>query len=216
MLLLLLACAERAPCDLRVAPDSIDEALDVIEQLPSPVELNCFLEALERPLGIELTSDVNSAQPAEGRQSPRIFVRGENLTLSVVPVGEASRLLEFGEMTTSGLTVKAELAFPIDLSDFDRQEAFDGVLANETADFTGCGVCHVEEEAIGDGRYASTPLRPPDSLLVPLETLLPEHEDCDVADDPDRCAMFSALFDHGEVFIDPFPDSFPTLTEPAF
>jgi hypothetical protein len=66
-------------------------------------------------------------------------------------------------------------------------------------------VCHPDEIALGDGRFANAPLRPPDELVVPLEILLDEHSRCDPLDDPDRCEMFSALLDHGEVVERPFP-----------
>ena len=207
----LLGCApEPSPCRLDARPASIDEALDTIGALPSPVTLDCFLESLERPLGLELTSDIFSAQPAQGAESPRIFVRNDTLTLSVVPVGDARRLLEFGEHVEDGLTVKAELVFPIDLP-LDPMAAFDQVLANDDARATGCSVCHLGEVHVGGGRYASVPLRPQDSMIVPLEVLLEEHATCDPAEDAERCSMFSALLDHGEVEHAPFPAHYLTL-----
>ena len=207
----LVACEEADPCRLDARPASIDDALDTIGQLPSPVSLECFLVSLERPLGLELTSDIFSAQPAQGVESPRIFVRTDELTMSVVPVGEARELLEFGEYHPSGLTVKAELVFPIELP-LDPAAAFDRVLAYDGSDATGCAVCHLGEIDVGGGRYASTPLRPPERMVVPLEVLRTEHETCDPAADAERCAMFSALLDHGEVITSPFPESYFTLS----
>lgn len=209
-----VACGDPAsPCALDAEPDSIDDALETIGQLPSPVELNCFLESLARPIGLELTSDVFSAQPAEGIRSPRIFVRSEHLTMSVVPVGEASRLLEFGEHHEGGLTIKAELEFPVTLP-LDPDAAFDRVLSAPGASSTGCAVCHFDEVDAGGGRYASTPLRPPDEMVVPLEVLQAERDVCDPALDPGRCEMLGALLDHGEVVHAPFPDEYPTLYGP--
>lgn len=214
VVLLAVACGEPpSPCALDARPESIDEALDTIGALPSPVSLTCFLTSLERPLGLELTSDVFSAQPAEGVRSPRIFVRTERLTMSVVPVGLASDLLEFGEHHESGLTVKAELAFPITLP-LAPEAAFDKVLAAPGATSTGCAVCHFEELEVAPGRYASTPLRPPDEMIVPLEVLHTERAACDPADDPTRCEMLAALLDHGEVEHAPFPAHYPTLYGP--
>jgi hypothetical protein len=204
----LLACAqERDPCALDAHPASIDEALSTLEELPSPVSLECFLVSLERPLGLELTSDVFSAQPADGPDSPRIFLRNESLTMSVVPSGEASRLLEFGEHHPSGLTVKAELEFPVELP-LDPVAPFERVHTYE--DGTSCGVCHGGETLVESGRYASAPLRPRDSRLVPLESLQRARDACGSSRE-ERCAMLSALLDHGEVVHDPFPSEYATL-----
>jgi hypothetical protein len=207
----LVGCEEPDPCALDARPASIDEALATIGALPSPVTLTCFLVALERPLALELTSDVFSAQPAQGVESPRIFLRSGALTMSVVPVGEARTLLEFGEHHPSGLTVKAELAFPVEVP-VDPAAAFDRVLAYDGAPGTGCAVCHFEELDLGGGRFASTPLRPPDGMIVPLEVLRSEHETCDPSADAERCAMFSALLDHGEVEHLAFPEHYLSLT----
>lgn len=185
----------------------------LIGDLPSPVTLECFLASLERPLGLELTSDVFSAQPAQGVRSPRIFVQGESMSMSVVPAGLGRDLLEFGERTSSGLTIKAELLFPITLP-LDPMAAYDKVLDYSGADRTGCQVCHFEEITVSPGIYASTPLRPPRRLVVPLEVLEDEHASCDWTEDPFRCGMFSALLDHGPVEHVPFPDEYATLTSP--
>jgi hypothetical protein len=215
LILAAVGCREdRGPCALDARPVTIDEAVDTISALPSPVTLTCFLQSLERPLGLELTSDIFSAQPAEGVRSPRIFVRSETLTMSVVPVGEARALLEFGEHDGDpDATVKGELVFPVELP-LEPEAPYDRIL-NATPGFpTSCGVCHGGEQALGDGRYASLPLRPPDDMVVPLEVLLGEHASCDPGVDPERCEMFSALLDHGEVFHDPFPRRYPTFSGP--
>jgi hypothetical protein len=185
--------------------------LETLDTLPSPVTLDCFLVSLERPLGLEMTTNLFSAQPAEGPESPRIFVRTDELAMSVVPVGEARDLLEFGELLDSGLSVKAELEFPIELP-LDPALPFDRVRDVDGPAFTGCGICHWGEVDAGGGRYASTPLRPDDATLVSLGTLLDAHETCDPAVDPERCAMFSALLDHGDVFHDPFPADTPVMS----
>ena len=77
---------------------------------------------------------------------------------------------------------------------------------------TSCAVCHMGEIEVDDGRYASAPLRPPERLIVPLDVLRAEHETCDPVADAERCAMFSALLDHGEVTTSPFPETYLTLT----
>jgi hypothetical protein len=210
----LTACSTEEPvdpCARDARPASIDDAMDTIGSLPSPVTLDCFLVSLERPLGLAMTSNIFSAQPADGPESPRIFIRGDDLWMSVVPVGEGRRLLEFGELHPTGLTVKAELEFPIALP-LDPDLPFERVRTPDGPTATGCGICHSGEIDVGGGRYASTPLRPGDNTLVPLDTLLDAHATCDSSVDADRCAMLSALLDHGDVFHDPFPDDMLFLT----
>lgn len=219
VLALLAACADPAdpdPCALGLPATSIDAALDVAEQLPEPT-LPCFLAALERPLGIVLTSDVFNTQPAAGPRSPRIVVRTASLNLTVVPVGEAARLLELGERYDDEMTVKAELEFPLDRPLAD-DAAFTRILASPGASETGCLVCHTEEIALPDGRFANTTLRPPDEMVVPLSMLREERAECDSAppdpENPDRCPMYAALLDHGLVFEAPFAQTVSTQFGP--
>jgi hypothetical protein len=203
--------AQVHPCSRDAAPESIDEVVATLEVLPSPVTLDCFLVSLERPLGLELTSNPLSMQPADGPESPRIFLRSDELNMSVVPAGEGRHLLEFGEVY-SDLSVKAELAFPIVLP-LDPETPFARVRTPDGPTPTGCGVCHAGEIDVGEGRFASTPLRPRASTLVSIDDLRHEHETCASDVDPERCSMLSALLDHGDVFHDPFPDDLPVLTE---
>lgn len=225
LLLLVLAvagCARGAdPCALDREIGSIDDALDTIDALPSPVTLPCFLAAARRPLGLVATSDVFSTQPAQGARSPRLLVRTDAVTLTAVPVGEGRDLLEFGERHTPGSTVKAEVAFPV-TTPVDRALVFDRVRESAGADATGCRVCHTEETDLGDGRFANTELRPPDGMVVPLDVLLGEREACAAVDDAAsgteeeafRCAMFAGLLDHGEVVERPFADEVATAFGP--
>ena len=197
------------PCANGIPVQTIDGVLDHIDALPEPT-LECLLAALERPIGLELTSDVFSTQPAQGVRSPRIFLRTEALTLTVVPVGEARNLLEFGEAhDDSGFTVKAELAFPL-AQPFDPEVAYEQALESPGADATGCRVCHVNELEVAPGRFASNAIRPPDEMVVPIDALREEHEGCDWDEDPVRCGMFSAVLDHGEVTHAPFARSVTT------
>lgn len=210
-----LGCrAASDPCALEARADSIDDALDLIDELPMPVTVGCFLTALERPLGVELTSDVFNTQPAQGARSPRILVRGDDLAITLVPVGEAKGIVEFGERHDSGLTVKAEVEFPIQERPVDRVLPFERVLASPGASETGCHTCHVEEIALPEGRFANNPLRPPDELVVPLEVLHDEHATCDTIEDPYRCVMYAALLDHGEVYERPSPQDVSTRFGP--
>ena len=97
------------------SPESIDDALALINALPKPTTLPCFLQSLDRPLRLHATSGIVSAQPSQGRRSPRIFLFSPSgsFQMSVVPAGPGAPLLEFGELGANQRSVKAELAFPI-------------------------------------------------------------------------------------------------------
>ncbi len=64
----------RAPAGVSNSPRTIDETVTLINALPKPLSLPCFLESLARPLEISASYGVFSAQPAKGIRSPRIFV----------------------------------------------------------------------------------------------------------------------------------------------
>ena len=64
----------RAPSSVSNAPQSIAETVTLINALPKPLTLPCFLESLARPLEMSATFSVVSAQPAVGHRSPRVFL----------------------------------------------------------------------------------------------------------------------------------------------
>lgn len=191
------------------SPSSIAETVALVNGLPKPVSLPCFLEALDRPLRLVATQSFFSAQPAMGRRSPRIFLFTDGIIYSIVPEGSARTLLEMGEATRPGLSIKAELEFPI-TEDITLASAFARLPFN---DITTCGVCHDGRTPALDieGAVESEVLRPADRELVPLAELEAEARSCDAGLEPDRCAMLAALFQHGEVIAAEFPRSVPTI-----
>lgn len=208
--LALAGCGATDPCALDVPVRSIDEAVALTNELPEP-SISCFVTALARPLGVELTSNVFSLQPALSRRSPRIFLSEGPLVMSIVPAGDARNLLEFGELLDDGRSAKAEIAFPLE-GLVTRANAFETVLDHPGARGTSCGVCHADEVEIAPGEFASVPLRPDPTKVVALEVLADEHAFCDPTTDEaaaDRCAMLDAVFDHGPVEHHPLPDDYP-------
>ena len=205
--------AELEPCapapGTTGSPSSIAETVDLVNGLPKPVRLTCFLEALERPLRLVATQSFFSAQPAAGRRSPRIFLFMEGIIHSIVPEGSSSNLLEMGEATSPGNSIKAELEFPI-TENVTLATAFERLPLD---DITTCGVCHDGRvPALGiAGAVESEVLRPADRELVPLAELEDEARRCDEALEPERCAMLGALFQHGDVLAAEFPRSVPTI-----
>jgi hypothetical protein len=192
------------------APSTIAGVVDAINRMPLPATLPCFVEALPRPLCVEATADVFSVQPAMGQRSPRLFLRNGPLTLSVVPEGTGRTLLEMSETVAGdGRTLKAELVFPIE-DPVEPADPFDRVLS-PFGEGTSCGVCHADEGPGPTGALVSEPLRPIESSLVDLDWLAGEAAACDAELEPARCAMLTAVFGHGEVEHDPFPEHYPTI-----
>jgi hypothetical protein len=191
------------------SPSSIAETVDLVNGLPKPVSLVCFLEALQRPLRLVATRSFFSAQPAVGARSPRIFLFMDGIIHSIVPEGSARNLLEMGEATGPVSSVKAELEFPI-TDTITLATAFERLPLD---DLTTCGVCHDGNVPVWgiDGAFESEVLRPADRELVPLAELENEARSCDGALEPERCAMLAALFQHGEVIAAEFPRSVRTI-----
>lgn len=194
------------------SPSSIAETVALVNGLPKPVSLPCFLEALERPLRLVASRSVFSAQPAMGPRSPRIFLFMEGIIHSIVPEGSAQNLLEMGEATSPGQSIKAELEFPITEA-ITLATAFERLVQDDLDGLTTCGVCHDGRvPVLGiEGAVESEVLRPADRELVPVDELEGEARDCDSELEPERCAMLSALFQHGEVLAAEFPRSVGTI-----
>lgn len=184
----------RAPAGVNNAPRSIAQAVELLNALPRPVTVPCFLESLARPLSLHAANSEFSAQPAAGAKSPRIFLFFDPLILSVVPAGPGAELVEFGEQRSPTSSLKAELLFPIN-ERLDAEAPYRRL--SFAASTTACGVCHQGEKAAADVglplAVISPALRPLPNQHVPLTNLLAEHETCDPAQDAARCELLSAL-----------------------
>jgi hypothetical protein len=182
-------------------PGTISEVLILLNTLPRPTSLACFLEALERPLSIYMTKSDDSLQPSPDARSPRTFILRGDLELSIVFDGLARDTLEFGYHYEPGRTIKAEIVFPL-TRDVSESSLFDRVQV--TPRTTQCGVCHVgelKEEYPGFplGVFASDVIEPFPADEVSLEAIQAEAASCDEASEPYRCGLLSALFEHGEL-----------------
>lgn len=202
----------QAPAGVSDRPQSIDQTLELINALPKPLTLPCFVEALARPLQLHPTLSDLSAQPAVGTRSPRVFVYIEPLLMSVALSGSGAALLELGEQRANFRSLKGELEFPID-QPLPGSHPFEHALFTE--DLTGCAFCHANEErdpAIPDApAFVSQALRPMPEQRVPLENLKLEWASCDPALEPDRCALLEALFGWGDTLQWDFPQAMPTF-----
>lgn len=202
----------QAPATVSNQPRSIDQTVELVNALPKPLTLPCFIEALGRPLALHATLSDLSAQPAVGARSPRLFVYFDPLVLSVAPAGIGAHLLELGEQRPGHRSLKAELAFPIE-EQVTASSPYERVRFNDRV--TSCAFCHAEEEldpaVLGVPGYVSRSLRPIDRHRVPLATLRDELSRCDADREPERCDMLGALFGWGDTTEWDFPPDMSTF-----
>jgi hypothetical protein len=183
------------------APETISEAIVLLNTLPQPTTLACFLEALDRPLTLYMTSSNGSLQPSPGARSPRTFILRGDLEMSIVLDGSASNTLEFGFRREPTRSIKAEVLFPLTRA-VSETSLFDRVQT--TPRTTQCGACHVEEghfdyPGFPLGVFESDVIAPFPFEEVSVESMRAEAATCDASAEPYRCGLLSALFDHGEV-----------------
>lgn len=201
-----------APDGVDTSPNSLIDVVALLDALPRPVTVECFVESLERPLKVIASSSTFSAQPA-AQGSPRVFVLYDNFVISFVPMGDGSHVLEFAEERPDARSVKAELHVPIErditYADFTHIENSAEIPP------TICGGCHHGEAPVDDIPlgvfYASEALRPSLAETVRVQDLEDLHTYCDPAFDERRCSIFSAMFDHGPVEDTDFPRALPTI-----
>ncbi len=179
--------------------DSIAKVVERLNSLPPPVSVACFVAGLRRPLNIVAADSNLSAQPAASAKSPRIFLLQPGIVLSVVPEGAGAKVMEMGQWVTNKRTVKGELEMPV-----TGPLAPDAPLKHvaQSNDTTTCAICHRAEEPYPGipGGYASAAFRPNPGQEVKVGALAAEHRACiDLGDTSERCALFHALFDFGQV-----------------
>lgn len=203
----------RAPKGVSRKPRTIEAAVQLLNALPKPTSVACFVESLARPLSIVVTSSPFSAQPALSKESPRVFIGIDQLWLSVVIDGESSYLIEFGFRPTADAltTVKGEVALPI-AEALPPEAPYEHLLYGGG---TVCGFCHANEQPAANvdlpGAFESEALRPRVESYVSVESLRSEHALCSWSETPHRCEMLSAIFDGGDVVEAAFPDTMATF-----
>lgn len=204
-----------------LALTDIESVTDWLNALPRPLELPCFVESLPRPLYVNMTDGVISAQPANGTHNPRIFIFMGRLILSIVPQEKADpdsnepppNLLEMSYRTEGIQSIKAELAFPIEKT-LSYSDAYTRVIA-PGYHVTICGVCHAHEEQVnsfdGVAVYQSQMLRPYFHSKVSIGLIKNEKEYCDKQEEPHRCAMLDAFVGDGDLYWQDFDSEVPSL-----
>lgn len=202
-----------APTGVSGSPKTTQQALDLLNALPKPTSVACFLESLDRPLTVYATSSVFSAQPALSAASPRLFLKLDHLWLSVVIDGESSYLMEFGYEISGEQprSIKGELELPI-YQPVAPSAPYDRVRYGEG---TGCGLCHSDERPVEGSSFinafSSIAFRPRPDSRVAVDDLKNGLRSCDWQANAHRCEMLSAVFDGGAVVEVAFPDAMSTF-----
>lgn len=204
------------PDQLR-SPDSINEVVDLINALPRPLTLPCFVSSLARPLNIYPTDSARSAQPARGERSPRVFLMRAPLVMSIAMEGVAAHSLEISEFTSAQKSIKAEIKFPINQGDITLASVFEKVdiEGNESS----CAGCHEGEQKIDHliypgPIYENFAIKPTEDQKLSVEDFRGEFFLCDLQPEQGhRCDMITSIFNYGEVKFKDFPDETPTFFE---
>ena len=190
-------------------PESIAETVELINSMPLPLTLSCFLRALERPLAVHATESAFSAQPARGAENPRVFLFNDPLYLAIVTDGASRDLLELSVLTSDTRSIKAEIVFPV-TEPLRPAFPYEQALYDEERDRTFCALCHGAErlvDSIDGPAFESSAIKPPPRLRVELGDLRDQSEDCEVAQDNDRCDMLRSLFLYGATKDHDFPEA---------
>lgn len=182
-------------------PKSIEDVIELLNKMPKPVTVACFLDVLERPLYVSATANPISGQPATSAQSPRIFLMvGTTLIISVVPSGTGGGIIEFGYKTDSAHSIKGELKFPV-LETLADDAAYTSIL-DPMSEGTFCRICHFPEVPSATGfsphAYTSKIVPPIDAYDVPLKTLKAVNELCKT-EKKDECEVIQSIFAQDEV-----------------
>lgn len=199
-----------SPSAIQRSPQNIEEVVELINDLPKPVSVACFIASLKRPLYVSMTNNTISAQPANGNQNPRIFIRNGNLFISIVPDGEGAKVIEFSLLTSNQRSIKAELDFPV-LTHLSPDAPYTRV---RNLNGTVCAVCHTqefrEEGYSFTDVFSSIAYRPRPLTLVNLESFKNELDAChDV--DSERCKIIEAFLGRGPVINKDFPEDLPVF-----
>lgn len=194
------------PASISSSPETIEDVVRLLNAMPKPVSVPCFLDTLDAPFYINATSNQFSGQPAGESHSPRIFLFvGQALVISVVPTGIGAEMIEFSYRINAEESVKGELAFPV-----EETLALDAPYAHvigRVAGETACMVCHYPErqapEEFPSNAFASRWIGAIADYDVKVETLRKLSKTCESKEGA-HCPVIQALFFRGPVYAKDF------------
>jgi hypothetical protein len=188
-------CSGSAPPHLR-NPANIDQVITLINALPKPLSIDCFISSLQQPLATYAVNNAFSAQPSMGIDNPRIFIIRGSFLLSVVPAGPGTRLLEMSELISGSASVKGEIEFPV-LQELAANAAYIKILSPQ-GDGTTCRGCHSGEVSYSGASFSSAIVRPDPAKKILLSYMKYQTGRCTDLNDS-RCKMLRAIFQDSTV-----------------
>lgn len=199
------------PAGVSGSPVSVEDVVAILNALPKPVSLPCFIESLDRPLRLFASQSSGSAQPSTGPDNPRFFLFSGLLIMTVTPDGPGANLLEMAVLKPGNtMSLKAELVFPITgavsaSAPYDRVRSGNG---------TSCRTCHTTEAvdpSIGFTlAYQSSAFRALPASEVTFAAARSQYDSCNPLAEPDRCELLKMIFGIGPAVRQDFPAGMPT------
>ncbi len=198
------------------APRSIEQVVDLINSLPKPVSVACFVESLDAPLKVFASNSVASLQLSTGPEDPRWFIFSLPLIISVTSDGPGAELLEMGVLQPGNRrTLLGELRMPVQT---EIKHALPYERISE-AHGTTCGFfCHqneVRDPSIAFAQaFVSKAIRAAADSEVTLESLRGVLSRCkppsgQPAQPSARCELLQALLVTGRGQREDFPADMP-------
>ena len=193
------------------APRNIEQVVDLINSLPKPVTVACFVESLDAPLKVYASISVASLQRASGPEDPRWFIFSLPLIMSVTSDGSGANLLEMGVLKPGNRrTLLGELRMPIQ-TEIKHSLPYDRI--NEDVG-TSCGFfCHQNEERDPSIPFAkafvSKAIRASADSEVTLDSLRSVLSRCKSPSASPRCELLNALLVTGRGQREDFPADMP-------
>ena len=193
------------------APRTIEQVVDLINSLPKPVSVACFVESLDPPLKVFASNSVASLQLSTGPEDPRWFIFSLPLIISITSDGPGAELLEMGVLQPGNKrALLGELRMPIE-TEIKHALPFDRISKDGG---TTCGFfCHQNEERDPRIRVAeafvSKSIRAAASSEVTLDFLHGVRSRCKSPTASARCELLHALLVTGRAQREDFPADMP-------
>ena len=198
------------------APRNIEQVVDLINSLPKPVSVACFVESLDAPLKVFASKSVASLQLSTGPEDPRWFIFSLPLIMSVTSDGPGADLLEMGVLQPGNTrTLLGELHMPIQAR-IEHALPYDRISKDLG---TTCGFfCHQNE--VRDPKihfteaFVSKSIRAAADSEVTLDSLRGALSRCKSpsampAANSARCELLQALLVTGRAQREDFPADMP-------
>ena len=193
------------------APRNIEQVVDLINSLPKPVTVACFVESLDAPLKVYASKSVASLQLSTGPEDPRWFIFSLPLIMSVTSDGPGADLLEMGVLQPGNTrTLLGELHMPVQ-TQIKHALPYDRISRDAG---TTCGFfCHqneVRDPSVGftEGFISKAIRAAPDSEVT-LDSLRGVLSRCKSPSASPRCELLNALLVTGRGQREDFPPGMP-------